>query len=318
MTQADEFFAQLGAQRPARTPPARPVYRAAGDAAPMPPEGKGQSAPSGDARCRARRRILVALAFPALTAIVAVPWFGSWGQSATPPDVQPAHGSPTSHRLVQAPPVALRVRWVGGRRGKGRRAHLRRQSMASRRPRQLHRSSRRRARTGAWAREHRRGGNRCFRVVRGIPACRHDHQRRPWPLSVGRGARPWCRAQASAPLLRPRGQEAAGCADTDTRGSGRRRGSHGACRAGSRRGESFYEVKRQRVAELLRAIIGFRSIEVLDAPLLLRVLEIYEVDRIDFADAYLVANAETSGVGAVASFDRSIDRVGTVERIEPA
>jgi predicted nucleic-acid-binding protein len=81
--------------------------------------------------------------------------------------------------------------------------------------------------------------------------------------------------------------------------------------------ESFYEVERQRVAELLRAIIGFRSIEVLDAPLLFRALEIYEVDRIDFADAYLVASAETSGVGAVASFDRSIDRVGTVQRVEP-
>lgn len=82
--------------------------------------------------------------------------------------------------------------------------------------------------------------------------------------------------------------------------------------------ESFYEVERPRVAELLRAILGFRSIVVLDAPLLLRALEIYEVDRLDFADAYLVASAETSGVGTVASFDRSIDRVKSVRRIEPA
>jgi predicted nucleic-acid-binding protein len=82
--------------------------------------------------------------------------------------------------------------------------------------------------------------------------------------------------------------------------------------------ESFYEVERFRIAELLRAILGFRSIVVLDAALLLRALEIYEVDRVDFADAYLVASAETSGVGAVASFDRSIDRITTVRRIEPA
>jgi predicted nucleic acid-binding protein len=81
--------------------------------------------------------------------------------------------------------------------------------------------------------------------------------------------------------------------------------------------ESFYEVERPRVAELLRAILGFRSIVVLDAALLLRALEIYEVDRLDFADAYLVASAEASGVGAVASFDRSIDRLATVRRIEP-
>lgn len=36
------------------------------------------------------------------------------------------------------------------------------------------------------------------------------------------------------------------------------------------------------------------------------------------AEAYLVACAESTGVGRVASFDRAIDRVDTVERIEPA
>jgi len=81
--------------------------------------------------------------------------------------------------------------------------------------------------------------------------------------------------------------------------------------------ESFYEVGRERVAELMRAAIALPSIAVLDAPLLLRALEVYEVDRIDFAEAYLVASAEATGVGAVMSFDRAIDRVRTVERVEP-
>ena len=49
----------------------------------------------------------------------------------------------------------------------------------------------------------------------------------------------------------------------------------------------------------------------------LRALEVYEIDRLDFAEAYLVASAERSGVDAVASFDRSIDRVTTIRRIEP-
>ena len=80
--------------------------------------------------------------------------------------------------------------------------------------------------------------------------------------------------------------------------------------------ESFYEVGRTRVAELLRAIIGFRAVVVVDAPLLLRALEIYEVNRLDFAETYLVASAEATGVGAIASFDRTIDRVPTVSRIE--
>jgi predicted nucleic-acid-binding protein len=82
--------------------------------------------------------------------------------------------------------------------------------------------------------------------------------------------------------------------------------------------ESFYEVERERVAELVRAVIGFPAIVVVDAPLLLRALEVYEVDRIDFAEAYLVASAEATGVDAIASFDRGIDGVPTVRRVEPA
>jgi len=82
--------------------------------------------------------------------------------------------------------------------------------------------------------------------------------------------------------------------------------------------ESFYQVPRRRVAELARAVIAFPAMVVLDAPMLLRALEVYEVDRLDFAEAYLVAQAERSGVGVVASFDSAIDRVTTAERLEPA
>ena len=77
--------------------------------------------------------------------------------------------------------------------------------------------------------------------------------------------------------------------------------------------ESFYEVPRARVAELVRAILAFESTVVVDLSLLLRALELYEVNELDFADAYLVASAEMSGVNTVASFDRSIDRVGTCD-----
>lgn len=73
--------------------------------------------------------------------------------------------------------------------------------------------------------------------------------------------------------------------------------------------ESFYEVPRPKVAELVRAIIAFQSVIVLDPAMLLRTLEVYEVDQLDFADAYLVAQAERSGIGVVASFDKAIDRV---------
>jgi predicted nucleic-acid-binding protein len=80
--------------------------------------------------------------------------------------------------------------------------------------------------------------------------------------------------------------------------------------------ESFYEVGRARIGELLRSALALPSIETVDADLLLRALTVYEVDRLDFAEAYLVAQAEATGVGEIMSFDQSIDRVGTVARHE--
>jgi predicted nucleic-acid-binding protein len=81
--------------------------------------------------------------------------------------------------------------------------------------------------------------------------------------------------------------------------------------------ESFYEVPRERVSELMRSAIALPSISTVDSASLRRALEVYEVERLDFAEAYLVAQAEASGVGSVLSFDRSIDRVGTITRQEP-
>ena len=81
--------------------------------------------------------------------------------------------------------------------------------------------------------------------------------------------------------------------------------------------ESFYETPRDQVGEAVRSLVAFDSIVCVDPALLLRAVEVYETDRIDFAEAYLVACAETTGIGKVACFDQSIDRVNTIERIEP-
>ena len=81
--------------------------------------------------------------------------------------------------------------------------------------------------------------------------------------------------------------------------------------------ESFYEVPRADIARVARALLALPSIAVADHDLLLRAIEIYEVLRLDFAEAYLSALAELSGVKRVASFDRQIDRVQGIQRIEP-
>lgn len=81
--------------------------------------------------------------------------------------------------------------------------------------------------------------------------------------------------------------------------------------------ESFYKVPTEEVAGLVRSVIAFAPIRTLDPALLLRSLEVYEIHGIDFADAYLVASAEAAGVHDIISFDRSIDRITSVHRIEP-
>lgn len=81
--------------------------------------------------------------------------------------------------------------------------------------------------------------------------------------------------------------------------------------------ESYYDTPRAQVAEALRSLLAMDTVRCADTPLLLRATEVYETYRLDFAEAYLVACAESTGVVRVASFDRTIDRVGTVERVEP-
>jgi hypothetical protein len=59
--------------------------------------------------------------------------------------------------------------------------------------------------------------------------------------------------------------------------------------------ESFYEGEPARVAELMRAAIALPSIETVATSVLMRALEMYELDRLDFAEAYLVAQVESTG-----------------------
>jgi len=80
--------------------------------------------------------------------------------------------------------------------------------------------------------------------------------------------------------------------------------------------ESVYGVDRTGVAQLMRAALTLPGVSA-NVELLLRSLEVYEVDRLDFAEAYLVAAAELTGAESIASFDKAIDRVPSVERLAP-
>ncbi len=81
--------------------------------------------------------------------------------------------------------------------------------------------------------------------------------------------------------------------------------------------ESFYELERTDVAESMRSALSLPSVKAPEESALRRALDVYEQYKIDFAEAYLFAQAERSGGDDVLSFDRSIDRVETVRRREP-
>lgn len=81
--------------------------------------------------------------------------------------------------------------------------------------------------------------------------------------------------------------------------------------------ESYYERPKSEVAQLARSLLAMNSIVTADHDVLLRSLDLYELKKLDYAEAYLVALAETSGIEKIASFDQRLDRVETIERIQP-
>ncbi len=81
--------------------------------------------------------------------------------------------------------------------------------------------------------------------------------------------------------------------------------------------ESVYEQSRRQVAALVRAVLAHPPVNAAEEPALLRAVELYETVGVHFAEAYLAALAE-QGDRRVASFDRDLDRVPTITRIEPS
>ena len=80
--------------------------------------------------------------------------------------------------------------------------------------------------------------------------------------------------------------------------------------------ESVYEQTRPQVAALVRAVLAHPPVQAAEETVLLRAVELYETARVHFAEAYLAAMAERSD-GLVASFDRDLDRIDGVTRVEP-
>lgn len=80
--------------------------------------------------------------------------------------------------------------------------------------------------------------------------------------------------------------------------------------------ESFYEWGRPQIADAMRSLVAMPGAELEDPGRIRLALGLYERWGIGFADACLAAIGLTSGA-PVLSFDRDLDRVPGLERVEP-
>lgn len=82
--------------------------------------------------------------------------------------------------------------------------------------------------------------------------------------------------------------------------------------------ESAYSLKCADIAPLVRGILATPGLEVINAQLITRAVELYEAERVDFIDGYIVAVMEQRGISELYSFDRKhIARIRNIVRLEP-
>ena len=82
--------------------------------------------------------------------------------------------------------------------------------------------------------------------------------------------------------------------------------------------ESSYKLTNVQIAPLIRGILATPGMEVINGDLAGRALIVYELQNIDFVDAYIAALMEKQGIRDVYSYDRKhLSRLKTINRKEP-
>jgi uncharacterized protein len=82
--------------------------------------------------------------------------------------------------------------------------------------------------------------------------------------------------------------------------------------------ESSYKLTNVQIAPLIRGILATPGMEVVNGDLVGRALIMYELQNIDFVDAYIAALMEKQGMHDVYSYDRKhLSRLITINRKEP-
>ncbi len=77
-------------------------------------------------------------------------------------------------------------------------------------------------------------------------------------------------------------------------------------------------VAQAEASALLGRILDLPGVQVLDETLLRDAVDLWGAGRLDFADAYLAALARRVTASGILSFDRDLDRVPGVTRLQPS
>jgi predicted nucleic acid-binding protein len=82
--------------------------------------------------------------------------------------------------------------------------------------------------------------------------------------------------------------------------------------------ESYYNLEKTRIAEMLKAILSTTGLEVLNGRIVESALQYYSLQNIDFVDAYIVALMNKHKIAGIYSFDKKhLNRIAYVTRLEP-
>ncbi|MEW6375502.1 MAG: PIN domain-containing protein [Thermodesulfobacteriota bacterium] len=81
--------------------------------------------------------------------------------------------------------------------------------------------------------------------------------------------------------------------------------------------ESFYGYSKQQIAETMTQFLLCEGLEVEGLDLFTGALTLYHKKNLDFADAILAITSLRKGPKIIYSFDRHLDRVDGLKRLEP-
>lgn len=82
--------------------------------------------------------------------------------------------------------------------------------------------------------------------------------------------------------------------------------------------ESSYHLDHAQIAPLIRGILATPGMEVINGDLVGKALVMYELQNIDFVDAYIAALMEKQGIKNIYSYDKKhLSRVKSINRKEP-